>query len=373
MKTLNLANKYRPQRFAEVIGQPVSVKIMVNSVWYHKPRSMLLSGIRGTGKTTLARLYAKALNCEKFHELGDVCNECPSCLEGGHPLELDAASHSGADDARTLEGIIRQIPRYKYNVIILDECHMLSKQAQSVLLKVLEEAPAHSIFMLASTNPEKLLDTVRSRCLSMPLKTVSTADAAWGINMVLEAEGVAAEDGFVDFLALNCDGSLRDVYQLLEQLVISAGDEPLNEAMLEEAVGVISTAKYKDLAQVLCAKSYGVSEGLRVAFDEVDRWYRDGYDLQHIFMAGIPILLRDFTIRLSGCYQDGVRYLSGISDEGFASNLTVGMADVKRFTREWERTESMMRTTAHPRIIWEVFLIKSFADPGIEDRVALDY
>jgi len=370
---MNLANKYRPQRFAEVIGQPVSVKIMVNSVWYKKPRSMLLSGIRGTGKTTLARLYAKALNCERFHELGDVCNECPSCLEGGYPLELDAASNSGAEDARTLEGIIKQIPRYKYNVIILDECHMLSKQAQNVLLKTLEEAPKHSIFMLVTTNPEKMLDTVRSRCLSMPLRTVSTADAAWAIRMVLEAEEVAHEDAFVDFLALNCDGSLRDVYQTLEQIILTAGDGPLSEDMLEEAVGVISTSKYKDLAHVLCAKSYGAEQGLRAAFDEVDRWNRNGYDLQHIFLTGVPIILRDFMIRLSGCHGDGVGYMTGISDESFARNLTLTLGDVRRLTAEWERTESMMRVSAHPRIIWEVFLIKSFADTGIEGRVVADY
>jgi DNA polymerase III gamma/tau subunit len=183
--------------------------------------------------------------------------------------------------------------------------------------------------------------------------------------MVLKAEGLTAEDGFVDSLSLSCDGSLRDVYQLLEQLILSAGNEPLSVGLLEEAVGVISTARYKDLAQVLCFKSYGLSEGLRMAVDEVNRWHQEGYDLQHLFLTGVPILLRDFMVCLSGCYQDGVGYLSGISHESFTANVTLVLEDVSRFTSEWDRTERMMRMTAHPRIIWEAFLIKSFFDVGI--------
>lgn len=358
---MNFASKYRPVRFSEVIGQKVSVQIMTNSVLLGKPRSMLLSGIRGTGKTTLARLYSKALNCDKFQETGDVCCECFSCQENGDPLELDAASNNGVDDIRNLEHIIYQLPKYKYKVVILDECHMLSTQAQSALLKTLEESPPHVVFMLVTTNPEKLLGTIRSRVLSMPVRPLSTKDAAIGIDRIVKGEGKATEELFVDNLALQCDGSIRDCYQMLEQLFIISGDEPLKVSMLEEAVGVVSINQYKDLASMLCAKSYGVQQGCRIAFDEIDRWNKEGYDLRLLFLTGIPVIIRDFMIFLSGCYSDSIEYKSGISNSSFASNLTIGLGDTHKFIDEWENTEEIMRNTNHPRIIWEMYIVKIFS------------
>ena len=364
---MNFATKYRPSRFAEVIGQDVSVRILRNSVWYGKHRSLLFSGIRGTGKTTLARLYAKALNCEKFKELGDICGECPACKDPGTALELDAASHSGVDDARELADIVRQIPKYKYNVIILDEAHMLSKQAQNALLKILEEAPKLVVFLLVTTDPDKILDTVRSRTLTMPLKTSSAKDAAVGIQRILTAEGLACDASFVDSLALHCEGSLRDIYQVLEQLVISAGDSPLTAELLESAGSILSTSRYSEIATLLCLKGY--DGGLRAAFDGVNRWHQEGHDLSLMFLQGVPVILRDFMIHLSGCE---VSYMSGISRGAFDQNLKLTGGDVKRFSREWDRTEEMMRTSSHPRLVWEMFLVKSFLNNEAEVAVS-DY
>lgn len=361
-----IANKYRPQRFSEVIGQDASVRIMTNSILMNRvSKAILISGIHGTGKTTLARLYAKAVNCEKFIELSDTCNKCPSCLDienqsNDSLLEIDAASNNSVDNIRNLERVVLQVPLHKYLVVILDECHMLSTSAQNAFLKILEEPPDRVIFMLITTNSEKLLPTIRSRCLSMPLRSLSISNVAKGIDRVIQSEGKATKGHFVDSLAINCNGSMRDAYQMLEQLFISSGNEPLDVKMLEEAVGIISKDQFMDLAAVLCAKNSGQEAGLRFAFEEIERWYREGFDLRYIFIEGIPIITRDFMIYLSGCYSDRIEYLSGISNKAFNDNLNLSIKDLNIFIKEWDITEKIMRITSNSKVVWQMYIIKTF-------------
>ncbi len=375
---MNYHAKYRPNKFSEVIGQPVSVRIMTNSILMDRVQSMLLSGIRGVGKTTLARLYGKALNCEQFLQLGDVCDQCDSCVDAKRGtnrsiIEQDAASHSGVDDVRELEKIVKQVPLYQYTVVILDECHMLSISAQNALLKTLEEPPKHVVFLLVTTNPDKLLPTIRSRCLSMPLRSLSIGDTAQGIRRVLEAEGKPTETSFVDSLAFHCGGSMRDVYQILEQAVIAAGTGSLDTSLIEELVGIVSLDQYKDLAAVLSARSWGFEQGFKFAIEEINKWNKNGVDLQLLFSIGVPNILRDFMIHLNKCYSDEIFYMSGIPDSSFGSNLSIGLADVARFAQEWEMTEKIMSRTSHPKSIWEMYIIKTFSNETYKASVAEGY
>lgn len=350
--------KYRPRRFSEVAGQDVSKRILVNSIRMGRvPTAMLFSGIRGTGKTTLARLYAKALNCPTFLQTGEPCCECPSCIDAealSHLsiLELDAASNSGVDDVRELETILAQVIPHTYRVVILDEVHMLSKSAQAALLKTIEEPPPNTVFLLVTTDPQRLEDTVRSRCLSMPLSTLSETDIARNIRFVLDQEGRGYTDEFVESLARLGGGSLRDVQQILDAMVVAAGDGPLEIDLLRESVGVISKEEYGDLADVLDQRN------LRLFLEEIRRWYAEGRDLQHLFIEGIPVLIRDFGVFLAGVQEDQVKLRSGLPYRSLSCNLTLSLADVRMLSREWEITMEFMRYTSFPRIIWEMFAVK---------------
>ena len=348
--------KYRPQRFSQVIGQVPSVRILINSILMNRvPKAFLVSGLHGSGKTTLARLYAAALNCENFN--GDICGACSSCTDtqnNSHQsvIEIDAASNNGVDDVRELEKILHQKVLHQYRVVILDEAHMMSKSAQAALLKALEESPANIVFFLVTTDPEKLEETVRSRCLSLPLRPLHPRDVAASIRTVLTAEGVAYEDSFVDTLSLYGGGSLRDVQQLLEQMVISAGNEPLRSELLEESLGIVSTERYKDLATVLITKD------IKYSLSEINRWYKEGVDLELMFFEGIPNLLRDFTVFLTNSISDEVFLYSGLSVEGLQRNLNLTIADIRRIDHEWDIIYPMMKDGIHTKVLLEMFITK---------------
>lgn len=350
--------KYRPRRFSEVHGQAASVRILANSIKMGRvPTAILFTGIRGTGKTTLARLYAKALNCATFLQEGEPCCQCDSCIDAeacSHLsiLELDAASHSGVDDIRDLESILAQVIPHTYRVIILDEVHMLSKSAQAALLKTIEEPPKNTVFLLVTTDPQRLEDTVRSRCLSMPLQALSDADVAHNIRFILDAEDRVYTDEFVDTLARLGGGSLRDVQQILDAQVIAAGDGPLDVNLLKESAGVISREEYGDLADVLDQRN------LRFFLEETRRWYAEGRDLKHLFIEGIPILIRDMGIFLSGVAEGDVKLLSGLPYGSLSCNLTLSLADLKTLSHEWEATMNYMRYTSFPRVVWGMFAVK---------------
>lgn len=350
--------KYRPRRFSEVVGQEVSKRILVNSIRMGRvPTAMLFTGIRGTGKTTLARLYAKALNCPTFLQTGEPCCECDSCVDAealAHLsiLELDAASHSGVDDVRELESILAQVIQHTYRVVILDEVHMLSKSAQAALLKTIEEPPRNTVFLLVTTDPHKLEDTVRSRCLSMPLSVLPEGDIWRNIKFILDQEDKNYTEEFAEALARLGGGSLRDVQQILDAMMVAAGDGPLGVELLRDSVGVISKEEYGDMADVLDQRN------LRLFLEEIRRWYAEGRDLHHLFMEGMPILISDFGLFLAGVPGDQVKLKSGLPYQSLSCNLTLSLADLQMLSREWETTMEFMRYTSFPRIIWEMFAVK---------------
>jgi len=355
--------KYRPATFAQVVGQRVNCKILVNSILRDQiPSGILFTGVRGTGKTTLARLYARALNCENFKTAGDLCGTCPSCLEKADThvsiMERDAASCNGVDDVRELDALLNQVIIHKYRVLILDECHMLSKQAQAALLKKVEEPPPRTVFVLASTDPQKIEHTLRSRCLSAPLRVLTSQEVADNVRMILTVEGRQYTEEFVQRLSMLGGGSLRDAQQILESMVLAAGDGPLDVSLLRDSVGIISREVYGQLAEVFDRKD------LRLFLENVRRWYYAGEDLHHLFMEGIPFLLRDFMIYLSGVPSGTVDTLTGLSFDAFSRNLRLGLPDVERLVREWEVTAEFMATTSHPKIIWGMFAAKVCGSGG---------
>ena len=219
-----LYRTYRPSRFDEVVGQEYIVKILKNTIKNKRiAHAYLFAGPRGTGKTTIAKLFAKAINCEDFNE--EACDNCPSCLafkENNHPdiIELDAASNNSVDDIRE---IIEQVPYSpivgKYKVYIIDEVHMLSSSAFNALLKTLEEPPAHVVFILATTDPQKIIPTVLSRCQRYNFSKISNINMEKKMVEILNKEHLQYEDKALDEVAMLAEGGMRDALSILEQIL----------------------------------------------------------------------------------------------------------------------------------------------------------
>ncbi|OOG56723.1 DNA polymerase III subunit gamma/tau [Rhodanobacter sp. C03] len=224
-----LARKWRPRKFAELVGQEHVVRALTNALETGRMHhAYLFTGTRGVGKTTIARIFAKSLNCERGQS-ADPCGECSVCTsvdEGRFVdlLEIDAASNTGVDDVREVIENAQYAPsRGRFKVYLVDEVHMLSKNAFNALLKTLEEPPPHVKFLLATTDPQKLPVTVLSRCLKFNLKRLLPEQISGQMRHILAAENIAYEDSAIGELARAADGSLRDGLSLLDQAIAYGG------------------------------------------------------------------------------------------------------------------------------------------------------
>ena len=240
-----LYNKYRPTTFEEVAGQKAIVRTLKNAINNNKlAHAYLFCGPRGTGKTTMARLIAKALNCEQG--VGHQCNQCSNCLalnNGSHPdvIEIDAASNNGVDQVRDLIDKVRYSPlKGRMKVYIIDEVHMMSTGAFNALLKTLEEPPEHVIFILATTEPHKVLPTILSRCQRYDFGKIDDSDLREKLIWVLNKEGVSYEDAAVDEIVGLADGGMRDSLSILDQALAYGGDALRHDDVLQ-VFGLTST------------------------------------------------------------------------------------------------------------------------------------
>jgi DNA polymerase III subunit gamma/tau len=253
-----LARTWRPKKFSELIGQEHVRRALVNALESGRVHhAFLFTGTRGVGKTTIARILAKCLNCERG-VTAEPCGECASCREidaGRFPdlIEVDAASRTKVDDTRELLDNVQYAPaRGRYKVYLIDEVHMLSAHSFNALLKTLEEPPPHVKFLLATTDPHKLPVTVLSRCLQFNLKRLPVADIAAHMRRILEQEGVGFDAAGLKLVAQAADGSMRDALSLLDQLIAFGGGQA-GEAQARAMLGTISRDHVVRIVELLAA------------------------------------------------------------------------------------------------------------------------
>lgn len=259
MSYLVLARKYRPQTFADLVGQEHVTRTLTNAINLKRiAHGYLFTGTRGVGKTTVARIFAKALNCEASDEpTPQPCGKCVSCKEiangtSGDVFEIDAASNTGVDDVRELRENVKYLPaRGRYKVYIIDEVHMLSRNAFNALLKTLEEPPAHVVFIFATTEPHKIPDTVLSRTQQYEFKMVGQALIRDYLAKLMAAEGENVSSDVLMLVARKAAGSVRDGLSYMDQTLSYGADRPLAE--IAEVLGVVDRQALLDISAAVLA------------------------------------------------------------------------------------------------------------------------
>ncbi len=252
MSHLAIARKWRPQRFEEIVGQTHVTQTLQNAIRQQRVHhAYLFTGARGVGKTSAARILAKALDCANG-PADNPCNECENCREitaGTHPdvMEIDGASHNRVDDIRDLIETVRYMPsKGKYRIYVIDEVHMVTTQAFNALLKTLEEPPAHVLFIFATTDPQKIPDTVLSRCQRYDFKMMPARTILGRLREICEGEGTQVPDGVLGQIAREAAGSMRDGQSLLDQ-VLSFADGAITEAQAAEILGLVDRSLLHEL------------------------------------------------------------------------------------------------------------------------------
>ena len=260
MSNLVLYRKYRPQSFKEFIGQKHVVTTITNEIASGMiSHAYMFSGHRGTGKTTLARLFAKAINCQNLKG-SEPCNKCSSCLEinGGKAvdiIEIDAASNRGIDEIRSIREGIKFAPNFlKYKVLILDEAHQLSKDAANALLKILEEPPSYAIFILATTEAHKMIPTIASRCQRFDFYKLSFDEVVEKLSFICKKEGIEIEKEALGLIASASEGSMRDAEGTLNQVLNFLPDTKIKSEDVQLLLGLVDINLVVELTDYLIKK-----------------------------------------------------------------------------------------------------------------------
>jgi DNA polymerase-3 subunit gamma/tau len=363
-----IARKYRPQRFADVVGQEHVTRTLTNAIERHRiAHAYLFCGPRGTGKTTVARIFAKALNCTDGPKADfDVAD--PRCVEiaDGRSLdvlEIDGASNNGVEQVRELRETCRFAPAAsRFKIYIIDEVHILSPAAFNALLKTLEEPPAHVKFMFATTDPEKILPTILSRCQRFDLRRIPAALIVQHLGAIAAQEGVRADDAALHAIARGADGGMRDAESTLDQLISFCG----NEIAETDVLSMFGLAARGQLLALTDAVIAGDADGI---LRELDELARNGKDLGRL-LADLLNHFRNLLIFQVG--RGDTTLLEASEAEIAALKEQAGRLGVEAVTRVMEvlaETEGRLRDAVSKKIALEVALLRAIQ---VRNAVSLD-
>ena len=296
-----LARKYRPQKFSEVIGQDHVTRTLKNAIEQGRiAHGYIFSGHRGIGKTTIARILAMALNCQsQDHPVPEPCGVCDSCREirAGNAvdvIEIDAATNRGIDEIRELREAARYRPaRDRFKIYILDEAHQITDAAFNALLKTLEEPPSHIVFMMATTQPEDIPQTIRSRCQHFSFHAVRFDDIVQQLRDIAKQEGIEADDNALAMLAEVGDGSMRDALSIMDQAIACCGNV-LSADVVRGLVGTVSSDVLEDVMDAVARNSS--EDVLRT----IDRLLVEGQSAQHFAKQMLRFLRNALVAKVAG-------------------------------------------------------------------------
>ncbi|MGI6636997.1 MAG: DNA polymerase III subunit gamma/tau [Minisyncoccales bacterium] len=324
MSHLVFYRKYRPQRFSEIVGQEHVVKTITNAIISGRvSHAYLFCGPRGSGKTTIARLLAKSLNCEK-RDGAEPCGKCPSCIDVAKGsaidlIEIDAASHRGIDEVRELKEGIKFAPTgSNKKVYIIDEAHQLTKEAANALLKILEEAPPHAIFILATTEAHKMIPTIISRCQRFDFRKLTLAELVSRLKLISEKEGMNISKEALELIALNSEGAARDAEGLLGQIAsFLPSDKMIEVGDIEGLLGLVDVKFASEMTEYILVKDP------KRALELIDELINRGKDLRefakiltdYLRKTMIVKILEDETDKKGTPIMSSV--LAGLTDEDF--------------------------------------------------------
>ena len=339
-----LYRKYRPQTFDDVVGQTTVVKVLKNSILQHKfCHAYMFFGSRGTGKTSLSKIFAKAVNCLEPVD-GNPCGKCKNCLIASEKecvdiLEIDAASNNGVDEIRELRNKINLVPgELKYKVYIIDEVHMLSIGAFNALLKTLEEPPEHAIFILATTDPQKVPETIISRCQCFSFERISTDMIVQRLKYVCNQENILIEDDVLREIAISSDGGMRDSLGILDKLS-SYTNDLITMDIYTELNGLITKKDLKTLCDFVFTVNY------KEVLNQINSFNNSGKNLIQIlsqFMYYLRDLLIDYYVE-----QNSINY-SVLLVEKLITTINEKMFDIKK--------------SGNPKIYIEILLLNFMSD-----------
>ena len=291
--------KYRPRTLGEVVGQEQVTRTLLNALKTGRiSHAYLFCGPRGTGKTSMGRALAKAVNCLTTGGKGEPCNTCEMCqsINEGRALdfiEIDAASNTGVDDVRALRERVATAPaQARFKVYLIDEFHMLSTAASNALLKTLEEPPPHVIFILATTEVHKILPTIMSRCQRFDFRRLAMVDVVKRLTDICQAEKISIQPESLRLIARSAAGSLRDAINVLEQLSIYYGAD-VSFRQVQEVLGITGDARVRELVQQI------MNDDVKSAVATINSVNSDGLDLRH-FKRELVEYLRDLLLVKTG-------------------------------------------------------------------------
>jgi DNA polymerase-3 subunit gamma/tau len=344
-----LYRKYRPKTFSEIYGQNLIIKILksflknINSL----PQGYLFAGQKGTGKTSTARIFAKALNCLNLEKNSyEPCNQCLNCENINKNkfldiIELDAASNRGIEEIRNLKENIGFKPiQGKYKVFIIDEAHMLTKEAFNALLKILEEPPKHVIFILATTEPDKIPPTILSRLQRFDFKRISLQEMIKKMKKVAEEEKITIDDGALYLIAEESEGSFRDAEVLLERIILSINPHKIITAdYVENFLGKVSYQKILEFLELLINKKF------EEALKNVHEIYAGGYDLIIFIRSLIRILREMLIIKIYPLWKNQLNkeYNEELVKKIIDLSSKLSLEEIKKFIKIFSETEISLK------------------------------